>query len=72
MMIDSVRFYGQTKTNHGFLDRIILDNNMSHQYDFDSIDIFKSIIQQSKMCVMGPMFYSLMRKEMKTNKKLVH
>ena len=72
MIIDSIRFYDQTKNNHGFLDRIILDNNMSHQYDFDSIDIFKSIIQQSKMCVMGPMFYSVIRKEMRVNKKIVH
>ncbi len=72
MMIDDVRFYGQTKTDHGFLDRIILDNNKSQQYDFDSIDIFKSIVQQSKMCMMGPFFYSAIRREMKNSKKLVH
>ena len=72
MMIDSVRFFGQTKTNYGFLDKIILDNNTPQQYDFDSIDIFNNIIQQSKMCVMGPVFYSVIRREMKTSKKLVH
>ena len=53
MMIDSVRFFGQTKTNNGFLDKIILDNDTPQQYDFNSIDIFNNIIQQSKMCVMG-------------------
>ena len=37
-----------------------------------SIDIFNNIIQQSKMCVMGPFFYSVIRREMKTSKKLVH
>ena len=72
MIIDNIRFYDQTN-NNGFLDRIILkNNNTSDQYDFDSIDIFKSIIQQSKMCVMGPMFYSVIRKEMRVNKKIVH
>ena len=71
-MIDNIRFHGQTKTNHGFLNRIICDNNISHQYDFDSIDIYKNIIQQSKMCAIGPMFYSVIRREMKTSKKLVH
>lgn len=72
MMIDSVRFFGQTKTNNGFLDKIILDNDTPQQYDFNSIDIFNNIIQQSKMCVMGPFFYSVIRREMKTSKKLVH
>ena len=71
-MIDNIRFYGQTKTNNGFLCRIIDNNKMSHPYDFDTVDIFNNIIQQSKMCVMGPMFYSVMRKEMKINKKIVH
>ena len=60
------------KLINGFLDKIILDNNTPQQYDFDSIDIFKNIIQQSKMCVMGPFFYSVIRREMKTSKKLVH
>ena len=72
MMIDNIRFYGQTKTNSGFLYRIIDNKNRSRQYDFDTIDIFNNIIQQSKMCVMAPFFYSVMRKEMRTNKKLVH
>lgn len=70
MMIDNIRFYDQTNTNQRFLDGII-NNNMSHKYDFDSIDIFNSIIQQSKMCIMGPWFYSVIRKEMQNNKKLV-
>ena len=37
-----------------------------------SYQVILNIIQQSKMCAIGPMFYSVIRREMKTSKKLVH
>ena len=66
-MIDSVRFYHQTESEHGFLVKITDNSEVSYQYD--SYDVVKSMKSQSKMCAMAPGFYSPLRREIKTNKK---
>jgi len=68
ILIDGIRFNGQTQTEKGFLCRIMDDCKECHTRRLLDSDITKSILSQSKMCVMSPMFYSVLRKEIKTNK----
>ena len=71
-MIDSVRFYNQTETEHGFLAKITDNSEVSNQYKYDSYDVAKSMQSQSKMCAMAPIFYSPLRREIKTNKEILY
>ena len=70
-MIDDIRFYRQTETQHGFLAKITDNSEVSNQYKYDSFDVAKCMHSQSKMCVMAPLFYSALRREIKTNKKVL-
>ena len=54
---------------HRFLSRITDNSEVSYKYDLD--DIVKSMRSQSKMCAMAPGFYSPLRREIRTNKKVV-
>ena len=53
-----------------FLARITENSEVSYQYDMD--DVVKSMRSQSKMCEMAPVFYSALRREIKTNKKDIY
>ena len=53
-----------------FISRITDNSEVSYQYDLD--DVVKSIRSQSKMCEMAPVFYSALRREIKTNKKDIY
>ena len=68
ILTDDIRFHGQTEKNNGFLSRALDDNNEYNKHHYDSHTVFKSMMSQSKLCVMSPMFYSVLRKEVKTNK----
>ena len=68
ILIDGIRFYRQTETQHGFLAKITNNSEVSNQYKYDSYDVAKSMQSQSKMCAMAPVFYSALRREIKTNK----
>ena len=52
-----------------FLTRITDNSEISYQYDFD--DVVKSMRSQSKTCAMAPVFYSPLRREIKTNKEIL-
>ena len=72
LVMDGIRFYRQSETEHGFLTKITDKSEVSNQYKYDSYDVANSMRSQSKMCAMAPVFYSALRKEIKTNKKLIH
>ena len=52
-----------------FLARITDSSEILYQYDFD--DVVKSMRSQTKMCEMAPVFYSPLRREIRTNKKIL-
>ena len=52
-----------------FMARITDNSEVSYQYDFD--DVVKSMRSQSKMCAMAPVFYSPLRREIKTKKEIL-
>ena len=72
ILIDGIRFYRQTETEHGFLAKITNNSELSNQYKYDSYDVAKSMQSQSKMCAMAPVFYSAIRREIKTNKEILY
>ena len=72
ILIDGIRFYRQTETQHGFLAKITDNSEVSNQYKYDSYDVAKSMQSQSKMCAMAPIFYSPLRREIKTNKEILY
>ena len=55
------------ETDFRFLERITDDSEVSYQYDLH--DVVKSMQSQTKMCAMATVFYSALRREIKTNKK---
>jgi hypothetical protein len=55
------------ETDFRFLARISDDSEVSYQYDLH--DVVKSMRSQTKMCAMATVFYSALRREIKTNKK---
>ena len=71
-MVDGIRFYRHGETEHGFLANITDNSEVSNQYTYDSYDVAKSMQSQSKMCEMAPVFYSILRREIKTNKKSIY
>ena len=72
IVMDGIRFYHQTETEHGFLSKITDNSEVSNQFKYDSYDVARSMQSQSKMCAAAPVFYSALRREIKTNKKDIY
>ena len=72
IFIDDIRFNSRTESKKGFINRIMDDCKKCHSKRLLDTDITGSIISQSKIITVSPMLYSALRKEIKTNKKLIH
>ena len=72
ILVNGIRFYRHGETEHGFLANITDNSEVSSQYTYDSYDVAKSMQSQSKMCAAAPVFYSALRREIKTNKKDIY
>ena len=63
--------HGANETKRGFIDGLMDHCSECHKQTYYSDHVINSIKSQAKLSVITPLFYSALRKEIKTNKKVL-
>ena len=71
ILVQDLWRHGANETKRGFIDGLMDHCNECHKQTYYSDHVINSIKSQAKFTFVTPLFYSGLRKEIKTNKKVL-
>ena len=71
IFVQDLWHHGANETKRGFIDGLMDHCSDCHKQTYYSDHVINSIKSQAKLTFVAPLFYSALRKEIKTNKKVL-